>query len=64
MNDPVRNETYVLELLESLFACLKQHFAFHVWRKSNDGHSVVRLVTSWATQERQVDAFLTRLAQV
>ena len=30
--------------------------------KSDDAHSVIRLVTSWATEERQVDAFLERLA--
>lgn len=51
-------------LPDSVIATLKQHFAFYVWRKSNDDHSVIRLVTSWATQEHQVDAFLTRLAQV
>ncbi|RKF38211.1 low specificity L-threonine aldolase [Paraburkholderia fungorum] len=51
-------------LPDSVISALKQHFAFYVWRKSNDDHSVIRLVTSWATQEHQVDAFLTRLAQV
>lgn len=51
-------------LPDSVISALKQHFAFYVWRKSNDDHSVIRLVTSWATQEHQVDAFLTRLSQV
>ncbi|MFL9866597.1 aminotransferase class I/II-fold pyridoxal phosphate-dependent enzyme [Paraburkholderia fungorum] len=51
-------------LPDSVISALKQHFAFYVWRKSDNDHSVIRLVTSWATQEHQVDAFLTRLAQV
>ena len=43
-------------------ATLQAEFAFYVWNKSGDTHSVIRLVTSWATQEHQVDAFLARLA--
>lgn len=40
---------------------LQQQFAFYVWAPSGDAHSVVRLVTSWATEEAQVDAFLALL---
>ncbi len=48
-------------LPDSLIAALQQDFAFHVWARSDPTHSVVRLVTSWATDERAVDAFLARL---
>jgi threonine aldolase len=51
-------------LPDSVIAELKQHFGFYVWRKLDNDHSVIRLVASWATQEDQVDAFLTRLAQL
>jgi threonine aldolase len=50
-------------LPDAVISALKQHFAFYVWRQSDNDHSVIRLVTSWATQEDQVDAFLARLAQ-
>jgi threonine aldolase len=35
---------------------LNERFEFYVWEKAGDHHSVVRLVTSWATVECQVDA--------
>jgi len=48
-------------LPNSVIAVLQEAFGFYVWSKSTDEHSVVRLVTSWATDEGQVDAFLSRL---
>lgn len=48
-------------LPNSVIAALEA-FAFYVWAKSDDEHSVIRLVTSWATEEGRVDAFLSRLA--
>ncbi len=49
-------------LPNALIASLQGEFAFYVWGKSGDAHSVIRLVTSWATEEPQVDAFLARIA--
>lgn len=40
---------------------LKNDFDFYVWEAFDDDHSVVRLVTSWATDEAQVNAFLSHL---
>ncbi|MFM0155164.1 aminotransferase class I/II-fold pyridoxal phosphate-dependent enzyme [Paraburkholderia sediminicola] len=51
-------------LPDSVISALKQDFAFYVWRKADNDHSVIRLVTSWATEEHQIDAFLARLAQL
>lgn len=48
-------------LPDSLIATLQAHFAFYVWSKASPGHSVIRLVTSWATDESQVDNLLSRL---
>ena len=51
-------------LPDSVIAALQRHFAFYVWRKADNDHSAIRLVTSWATEEREVDAFLARLVQL
>ena len=48
-------------LPNSQIARLKDEFGFYVWSASGDAASVIRLVTSWATEERHVDAFLARL---
>ncbi len=48
-------------LPSAAITALQAEFAFYVWSKSDDAHSVIRLVTSWATEESQVDAFLARL---
>ena len=48
-------------LPNSVVTALQESFAFYVWGRSDDEHSVIRLVTSWATEEGQVDAFLSRL---
>lgn len=40
---------------------LQTSFDFYVWQKIDDDHSQVRLVTSWATGEAQVDRFIEEL---
>ena len=45
-------------LPNSLIERLKNAFDFYVWEKVDDEQSVIRLVTSWATDEKQVDAFI------
>ena len=45
-------------LPNSVIADLEKKYAFHVWEKVDEKHSAIRLVTSWATQEDQVDAFI------
>lgn len=37
---------------------LRKHFLFHDWAIINDNHTVVRIVTSWATEESAIDKFL------
>lgn len=49
----------VFAILEPHFIkSLKQEFDFYEWEQLDDGRSIVRLVTSWATPEHQVDRFL------
>jgi threonine aldolase len=40
---------------------LQQDYGFHIWEKFDEQHSVVRLVTSWATAETDVSEFLSAL---
>ncbi|PUA18681.1 low specificity L-threonine aldolase [Glaciimonas sp. PCH181] len=42
-------------LPNALIASLSKLFAFYVWEKRGEHNSVIRLVTSWATEEAQVD---------
>ena len=37
---------------------LSEKFAFEVWGKQDETHTIIRLVTSWATREETVDALL------
>lgn len=40
---------------------LHEKFEFFIWEKINEEKSAIRLVTSWATPEEQVDHFLNQL---
>lgn len=40
---------------------LKQEFEFLVWKKIDAEHSAIRLITSWATPESEVDKFIEAL---
>ncbi len=59
--DTETNQVFPI-LPNAVVSALQPHFAFYVWGKADDDHAVIRLVASWATEERQVDAFLSRLA--
>ena len=37
---------------------LQKSFAFEIWGKADEGHTIIRLVTSWATKPETVDALL------
>ncbi len=45
-------------LPDPLIAALQRDYGFYIWRRADTGHSVVRLVTSWATREEKVTEFL------
>jgi len=45
-------------LPNSVIAELQQSYSFHVWEKVDSDHSAIRLVTSWATKEEEVVAFI------
>ncbi|WP_026477566.1 threonine aldolase family protein [Alkaliphilus transvaalensis] len=43
---------------------LKENYAFYVWSKIDEETSVIRLVTSWATKETAVEAFIEDLKKI
>ena len=51
-------------LPNAMIEALQSSFDFYVWEKSDDQRSVIRLVTSWATDEEQVDAFIEALGEI
>lgn len=48
-------------LPDELAARLALDFNFEIWAKPDEGHTAVRLVTSWATEDAAVDALLAAL---
>lgn len=48
-------------LPNSLIAELQSKYSFHIWGKVDADHSAIRLVTSWATKEEEVLAFIEDL---
>ena len=45
----------------TLIEKLAKNFGFYIWSKADDQNSVIRLVTSWATPEEEVDKFIDEL---
>ena len=46
-------------LPNGLIERLQQSFEFYVWEKVDEERSTIRLVTSWATEDSQVDSFIS-----
>lgn len=54
------NQVFVI-LPDVLVAKLQGKCSFCVWQKLGNSESVIRLVTSWGTQQQHVDAFVKML---
>ncbi|MGB7181899.1 MAG: aminotransferase class I/II-fold pyridoxal phosphate-dependent enzyme [Burkholderiaceae bacterium] len=54
------NQVFPL-LPDRLIEALREQFDFHTWEGRDDGQSVIRLVTSWATDAGQVKRFIGHL---
>ncbi|MFJ7726658.1 threonine aldolase family protein [Neobacillus sp. NPDC097160] len=48
-------------LSNALITELQSKYSFHIWEKVDDDHSAIRLVTSWATKEEAVVAFIEEI---
>lgn len=46
---------------DSLIETMEQDFRFYVWEKLSGGQSILRLVTSWATDPKQIDALIAKI---
>ncbi len=57
MDETVTNQVFPV-LTNTLIKNLEENFAFHIWKKEDDTHSVIRLVTSWTTDEDQVNSLI------
>ncbi|RUM49892.1 MAG: threonine aldolase, partial [Marinomonas sp.] len=60
-DEPDANQVFAI-LPNTLIETLKQSFEFFVWQPVDDKKSLVRLVTSWATEESQVIRFVEQLS--
>ncbi|KAF9882511.1 hypothetical protein CkaCkLH20_00547 [Colletotrichum karsti] len=51
------NQVFAI-LPNDLITKLEESYTFYVWEKIGGGSAVIRLVTSWATDQTQVEAFI------
>jgi len=42
----------------TLIEKLSKEFGFYIWRKTDDNNAIIRLVTSWATPQSEVERFV------
>lgn len=43
---------------------LKQNFSFYIWDEFDENSSIIRLVTSWATEEEKIQRFIDQLKSI
>lgn len=60
LTNPSSNMIFPI-LPNKLIDKLKKDYDFYVWSKIDKDNSVIRLVTSWATEEKAIDKFITIL---
>lgn len=51
-------------LPNNLIKRLQERYGFYIWSEIDDANSSIRLVTSWATEEKAVDKFITNLKSI
>lgn len=57
MGESTTNQLFPILPL-TVIATLSQHFDFYVWKPIDEHHAAIRLITSWATKESEVDKFI------
>jgi len=50
-------------LPNALIRMLEEDYSFYLWKKMDEEHTAIRLVTSWATEESDIDQFIDKLNQ-
>jgi threonine aldolase len=65
---PFFSETHTNQLFpilpNSTLEKLSENFDFHIWKKMDESTSAIRLITSWATTDIQVQSFVEALKRV
>lgn len=62
LTDSPTNQLFPI-LPDTLIRRLQEHYGFYIWARKTDTSSSIRLVTSWATPDAVVEAFLEDFAQ-
>lgn len=62
LSEPTTNQIFPI-LPRPLIEHLSSQFAFYTWKDIDVQYAAVRLITSWATDERMADAFIERINQ-
>lgn len=60
LTDSTTNQIFPI-LPKNVIEKLNEKYLFYVWKEIDANHSAVRLITSWAADETQVDAFIKDL---
>ena len=63
LTDSPTNQIFPI-IPNSIISKLEELYGFYVWVKVDEDNSAIRLVTSWATEERAVDEFLEDLKEL
>ncbi len=61
--DSTSNQVFPI-LPNEIIKKLEKKYAFYVWEKFDEENSVIRLVTSWATPKKEVEAFVEELKKI
>lgn len=57
LTEPSSNQIFPI-LPNTVIEKLQQDFEFYIWQKIDEENSAIRLVTSWATPEEQIENFI------
>ncbi|MBN2682835.1 MAG: low specificity L-threonine aldolase [Bacteroidales bacterium] len=60
LTEPASNQIFPI-LPNTIIEKISEKYGFYVWSKFDENNSVIRLVTSWATQEKFVNEFIEDL---
>jgi threonine aldolase len=60
LTDSNTNQIFPI-LPKELIAELSKKYLFYVWKDVDQNSAAIRLITSWATEEKKVDEFIADL---
>lgn len=60
LTEPATNQLFPI-IEDTKIDMLSNDFLFYVWKRIDEDHSAIRLITSWATTSQAVDAFIAAL---